>query len=195
MSLVTVLVRSAHRRVTRWILGLRVRARFPGLTADPTVIWDYGFKDLDVFEFGEHTVILPHCEILAYKTSRHSSVPGRFMMDEHSILSTGCNVRAAGGEIYIGRHSAIGQHCVLVAANHKLIPGTLTLRSPWDEVRTGVYVGHNVWVGANCVLLPGTRIGDNSMIAAGSVVRGEVPGNEVWGGVPARRIRAIDQGS
>jgi acetyltransferase-like isoleucine patch superfamily enzyme len=52
-------------------------------------------------------------------------------------------------------------------------------------------LGRNVWVGANCVLLPGTRIGDHSVIAAGSVVNSEVPSGEIWGGVPARRLKAV----
>ena len=38
----------------------------------------------------------------------------------------------------------------------------------------------------------GARIGDNAVIAAGSVVRGEVPAGELWGGVPARRIKTIE---
>jgi maltose O-acetyltransferase len=54
-----------------------------------------------------------------------------------------------------------------------------------------VTVGNNVWVGANCVLLPGITIGDNSLIAAGSVVSRDVPPNEIWGGVPARKLKDV----
>jgi len=52
-------------------------------------------------------------------------------------------------------------------------------------------VGANVWVGANCVLLPGVTIGDNALIAAGSVVTRDVPPNEIWGGVPARKLKDV----
>jgi maltose O-acetyltransferase len=52
-------------------------------------------------------------------------------------------------------------------------------------------VGANVWVGANCVLLPGVTIGDNSLIAAGSVVSHDVPPNEIWGGVPAKKLKDV----
>jgi acetyltransferase-like isoleucine patch superfamily enzyme len=79
----------------------------------------------------------------------------------------------------------------VVAANHQAVHGEPYFSSPWDETKTGVEVGRNVWVGANCVLLPGARIGDHSLIAAGSVVSSEVPSGEIWGGVPARRLKAV----
>jgi len=79
-----------------------------------------------------------------------------------------------------------------VAANHRLEPGVARIHTPWDETRCGVTIGANVWVGAQCVVLPGARIGDNAVIAAGSVVRGEVPAGELWGGVPAKYIKTIE---
>ena len=38
-----------------------------------------------------------------------------------------------------------------------------------------IIIGKNCWIGANTIILKGTRIGDNSIIGAGSVVRGEIP--------------------
>ena len=54
-----------------------------------------------------------------------------------------------------------------------------------------VISGRNVWVGANVSILPGVTIGDNSIIAAGSVVTKDVPANAIVAGVPARFIRSI----
>lgn len=42
-----------------------------------------------------------------------------------------------------------------------------------------VEIGSNVWIGANCVILRGTRIGDNCVIGANTVVKGEIPANSV----------------
>ena len=75
---------------------------------------------------------------------------------------------------------------------------TLDLAAPLSDAlakeftqRTGVTVGANVGVGANSVLLPGITIGDNSLVAAGSVVSRDVPANEIWGGVPARKLKDV----
>jgi acetyltransferase-like isoleucine patch superfamily enzyme len=48
-----------------------------------------------------------------------------------------------------------------------------------------------VWIGANCVILDGVTIGDGAVVAAGAVVRRNVPPSTLVGGVPAREIRLI----
>jgi acetyltransferase-like isoleucine patch superfamily enzyme len=50
-------------------------------------------------------------------------------------------------------------------------------------------IGHNVWIGARCVIRAGVTIGDGAVIAAGAVVTKDVPPYTVSGGVPARIIR------
>lgn len=42
-----------------------------------------------------------------------------------------------------------------------------------------VTIGNNVWIGANCVILRGTSIGDNCVIGGGCVLKGEYPSNSV----------------
>jgi len=46
----------------------------------------------------------------------------------------------------------------------------------------------NVWIGANVIVLKGVTIGTGAVIAAGAVVNKAVPANEIWGGVPAKKI-------
>ena len=54
-----------------------------------------------------------------------------------------------------------------------------------------VRIKNNVFVGAHCLILKGVTIGENSIIAAGSVVTKDVPPNQIWGGNPAKCIREI----
>jgi len=56
-----------------------------------------------------------------------------------------------------------------------------------------VIIGNNVWIGSKVIILKGAKIGDNSVIAAGSVVLGkEYPSNVIIGGNPARIIKEIE---
>lgn len=54
-----------------------------------------------------------------------------------------------------------------------------------------VKVGNNVFIGRRTTILPGTTIGDNCVIGAGSVVKGNLASNGVYAGVPARLIRPV----
>ena len=50
-------------------------------------------------------------------------------------------------------------------------------------------IGDDVWIGTNAIILNGTNIGDGSVIGAGSVVTKDIPCYEIWGGIPAKKIR------
>ena len=83
--------------------------------------------------------------------------------------------------IEIGDNTIIGYNTVILA--HEFLR---------DELRVGeVKIGKNVTIGANCTILPGIRIGDNSIIAAHSLVNSDIPPNVLAGGVPARVIREL----
>jgi acetyltransferase-like isoleucine patch superfamily enzyme len=65
-----------------------------------------------------------------------------------------------------------------------------------DDPRTGidapVMIGKNVWLGLNVTVLKGVSIGENTFVAAGSVVSSSLPPNVVAGGVPAKVLKTID---
>ena len=57
-----------------------------------------------------------------------------------------------------------------------------------------VRIGAGTWVGHGAIILPGSTLGRNVVVAAGSVVRGDVPDHAVVGGVPARPLRRLEPG-
>lgn len=67
----------------------------------------------------------------------------------------------------------------------------LGLDSPLDKVGP-ITLDENCMIGAYSLLMPGCYVGKNSIIAAGSVVVGRIPDNEVWGGTPAHFIMKMD---
>lgn len=82
-------------------------------------------------------------------------------------------------KIHIGENSIIGYNTTILC--HEFLV---------DEYRLGeVHIGKNVMVGANCTILPGIKIADGAIIAAGAVVASDIPANAVAGGVPAKIIR------
>lgn len=54
-----------------------------------------------------------------------------------------------------------------------------------------IHIGRNAWIGANATILQGVTVGENAVVAAGSVVSQDVPSNTVAGGIPARVIKTI----
>jgi acetyltransferase-like isoleucine patch superfamily enzyme len=72
--------------------------------------------------------------------------------------------------------------------------GTLLFRDRYPdlEITAPISIGNNVYIGVRSIILPGVTIGDNSIIAAGSVVTKNVPENSVFGGVPAKLIKSSD---
>ncbi len=90
--------------------------------------------------------------------------------------------------VRIGAHSAIGMQVLVMTSHHEIgEDGT------WSDEATGrpVDIGERVWIGGRAVVLPGTVIEDDVVVAAGAVVRGRLTARGVYAGVPARRIREL----
>lgn len=58
-----------------------------------------------------------------------------------------------------------------------------------------IIVEDEVWIGANVTLLPGVKVGKCSVIGAGSVVTADVEPYSVYAGIPARKIRSLENGN
>ena len=53
-----------------------------------------------------------------------------------------------------------------------------------------IVIGDDVFIGTSAIVMKGVTIGDRAIIGAGSVVTKDVPADEIWGGNPARRLKA-----
>ncbi len=99
------------------------------------------------------------------------------------------NLRAAGGTIKIGNNCCISQQVTLVASNHSIKKGMNITGQPWDVSKHSIYIGNDVWIGANVVVLPGVTIHDGAVIGAGTIVNKDVPENAVVVGNPMKLIK------
>ena len=75
--------------------------------------------------------------------------------------------------ISIGDGTTIGPHTCIYDHDHGREEGALYKTAP-------VTIRKNVWIGAGCIILKGVTIGDNSIIAAGSIVTKDVPADTIF---------------
>lgn len=112
-----------------------------------------------------------------------------------------------GADIRVGRNVFINQNCtfydlggldiaddVMIGPNVSLITSGHPIEP--SQRRTGVVakpivIERNVWIAAGATIIGGVTVGENSVVAAGSVVTRDVPPNTLVGGNPARIIRSI----
>ncbi|SMY33295.1 sugar O-acetyltransferase [Photobacterium andalusiense] len=92
--------------------------------------------------------------------------------------------------IYIGNNVMIGPNVTIATAGHPIEP---ILREQITQFNIPVTIGNNVWIGAQCVILPGVSIGNNSVIGAGSIVTKDIPSNVVAMGNPCQVSREINE--
>lgn len=91
--------------------------------------------------------------------------------------------------VHIGDHVMIGPNTLISTVGHPLSPKG---RREHLGIAKPVFIGNDVWIDGNCVILPGVTIGNNVVVAAGAVVTKNVPDNCVVGGVPAKFIKSIE---
>lgn len=91
--------------------------------------------------------------------------------------------------VHIGDYCMIGPNTLIVTVNHPLSP---MKRRKKTGIAKPITIGNDVWIGGNCTILPGVTIGNNVVIAAGSVVTKDIPDNCVVAGVPAKKIKDIE---
>jgi acetyltransferase-like isoleucine patch superfamily enzyme len=99
-----------------------------------------------------------------------------------TVIYTGHGVR-------IGDAVAIAANCTLAPTNHAVADRARRIRDQgFQPSKGGIVIEDDVWIGSNVVLLDGAVVRRGAVIAAGSVVRGEVEAYAIYAGTPARRI-------
>ena len=169
----------------------RVETPYPRL-GDPTVIRSL---DADVqiagFNFGPDSYRQwpGFIEGLGLAKKRFATIiDPRAVVSPTSTVGHGSVVLAGS---VVGAHATIGDHVIVlqnVGISHDDKIGDCTCIAVGASFSGGVRVGRNCFVGANSTIIRGP-IGEGSMIGAGSLIRCEVPPNEVWVGNPGRKLR------
>ena len=138
------------------------------------------------WEFGNDVSIETNCAVF----SREPNLYGRLYLKNNSHIADGCIIDVSD-DIIIMENVAIGPNCTFYTHDHEYTDFNLPA---WggEKYSKKIVVGKNSWLGSNVTILPGVIIGDHVVVAAGSVVTKDLDSKSVYGGVPAKLIRKIN---
>lgn len=124
-----------------------------------------------------------------------SVIPGAIISGDIKNITIGESVSFGGNVILfctapitIGNHTMIGMQAMLHTSTHDYNKHPM-----WKaRVDRPISIGKHVWLGARSIVLPGIKVGDFSVVGAGSVVTAHIPVGAIVAGNPARIIRYRD---
>ncbi|ACU06827.1 putative acetyltransferase [Flavobacteriaceae bacterium 3519-10] len=139
----------------------------------------------------------PFVGMLEMQNNSTINVQGEFIVNSgmHIIVLDNAKLNLGSGyinrnvkircsnEITIGKNVAISENVTIWDSDGHAIIGRE------NDMTKPVFIGNHVWIGNNVTILKGVQIGDNSVIAAGSVVIKDIPANCLAGGTPAKILK------
>lgn len=152
---------------------------------DDGVILNADGSETSSIVLGARTVIREYAILEAHK--------GRITLDDDVFIGAHCSIYGQGS-ITIGAGSLIATGTSIISSNHSYADPDRPYADQ-GESALGVVISPNCWIGANCTILDGVVLGNNSVVAAGAVVNRSFEGNVVLGGVPARILKKFDPDS
>ena len=142
---------------------------------------------------GAHTMIGPYVSLSA------GMAPGQQMVSD-PVVSIGDRTLIGRGShivghfcIEIGDDIQTGPYVYITDQNHVYADPDIPIGAQWPT-ESSVHIGSGSWLGTGVIVLPGSRIGRNVAVGAGSVVTGELPDHCVAVGAPAAVVKQYRPG-
>ncbi len=174
--------------------GTRIAARF-GSFGEASCI---GFPQATLL--GEHAIHIGRETLIGRQVTltvgygvADPHVPDRgLVIGDRCVIGARCTV-TAHESIEIGDDVWFGQGVFVSDASHGYQDPEVPVGRQLGKHQP-VSIGAGTWIGHGAMVLPGTQIGRNVVVGAGSVVRGEIPDHAVVAGIPARVVRRLEPG-
>lgn len=135
--------------------------------------------------------------VLVSRPNRSSELVNLRTYFPRAVIRIGDRARLAGATIHcncavsIGPQSRLGPGVILCDNDSHRVARSISDRAK-EPAEAPIVLEENVWLGMRCIVLKGVTIGQNTIVAAGSVVTRSLPPNVLAGGVPAKVIRSLD---
>ena len=142
-------------------------------------------------QFGDNMTTGRYNRIECYKTNHKTP---NLVFKENIQLNDKCHISCID-EIIIEKNVLIASNVFITDHDHFSSDEKTNFEIPWKYQNLNskpVHIKENVWIGENVSILKGVIIGENSIIAAGSVVTKSTKSGGIYGGVPAKLIRYIN---
>lgn len=156
-----------------------------GCTLDKYVTLDCYAKEKVIFgnsvKIGAYSTVSVTSHLSKY--GKGLSIGDNSSIGEYSYFGS-------SGGICIGNDVIMGQYISFHSENHNYKDKDKLIREQ-GVVSEGIIIGNNIWVGAKVTFLDGCVVDNNSVVAAGSVVKDKFPPDVIIGGVPAKILKNI----
>lgn len=112
------------------------------------------------------------------------------------ILSQNCIVNNAlfnlsSGNIIIGEYVFFGHNVSLITGTHNCNKFGIERMCDYPKEANDILIEEGAWIASNVTVLGPCKIGKHSVVAAGAVVKGDVPSYHIVAGIPAKTIKEI----
>jgi acetyltransferase-like isoleucine patch superfamily enzyme len=145
-------------------------------------------------EIGDQCMVAEFVTLCAGMAPGHDLGPDPVLrVGDRCVIGRGSHI-VAHHSIEIGADVFTGPYVYITDQNHSYADVEVPVGRQWP-VNSSVRIGAGTWLGTGAIVLPGSVIGKNVVVAAGAVVRGKVPDYAVVGGVPARVLREYVAGA
>ena len=171
------------RRLLNKLFLLYLKAKYRNLDLKGKTTIDYN-SSINIAN--NELVLGDNVHIRSKSRGYHAGMPFPstiFIDVDGASVSIGNNSRLNGVYVHAQKEIKIGENCVIAAGVNILDSNghivNSTNRTKGRDTPESIIIGNNVWIGLNSTILKGTNIGDNSIVAAGSVVKGNFPKNSI----------------